>query len=258
MSLSKRMKITVTVTAIITIVVVGSSVVAFSFLNQNANSIRFTLLDNAGVMIEHQGIRIYVDPINLDSTYGDLPADAVLITHPHGDHYQGDVVTLLQREGTVNIFPENMSAEILVHDGIGVNPEDQLQVGHITITAFYMYTFSLQGYPASHPEEANWTSYIIDINGFTIFHAGDSKNIPEYYQITGEIDVALLPLGPGCQTMANEEVVHALNVIEPRFFIPIHYAVDSNTEWIATYGSQVTNCQIISLNYWQATAFIPS
>ncbi len=257
MSLSKRMKITFTVTAIIIIVVVGSSVVAFSFLNQNANSIRFTLLDNAGVMIEHQGIRIYVDPINLDSTYGDLPADAVLITHPHGDHYQGSMVNLLQKEGTVNIFPENMSVEISVHDGIGVNPEDQLQVGHITITAFYMYTFSLQGYPASHPEEANWTSYIIDINGFVIFHAGDSKNIPEYYQLTGEVDLALLPLGPGCQTMANEEVVQALNVIEPRYFIPIHYAEGTNTEWIATYGSQVTNCQIISLSYWQATSFIP-
>ena len=119
------MKITVTVTAIITIIVVGSSVVAFSFLNQNANSIRFTLLDNAGVMIEHQGIRIYVDPINLDSTYGDLHADAVLITHPHGDHYQSNMVNLLQKEGTVNVFPENMSTEILVHDGIGVNPTIQ-------------------------------------------------------------------------------------------------------------------------------------
>jgi len=100
-------------------------------------------------------------------------------------------------------------------------------------------------------------SYIIDINGFTFFHAGDSKNILEYYQISETIDVALLPLGPGCQTMANEEVVAALNRIQPRYFVPIHYAEGANTEWISIYGSQVTNCQILDIGYWQGYTFFP-
>jgi hypothetical protein len=57
--------------------------------------------------------------------------------------------------------------------------------------------------------------------------------------------------------MANEEVVAALNRIEPQYFIPIHYAEGANTEWISVYGSQVSDCQILDIPYWQGYAFAP-
>jgi L-ascorbate metabolism protein UlaG (beta-lactamase superfamily) len=252
MSLSKRGKILFGV-AVITIVAVAVPLAAFAFMNQN--SVHFRLLDNAGVMIEADGVRVYVDPIELPAEYAALPADIILVTHPHGDHYQSATIEMLQQEGTVNIFPENMTDAIAAHDGIGVNPEDELQVGSVEITAFYMYTFAEHGYPASHPREANWTSYIITIGGVTFFHAGDSKNIDEYSQLTGLIDVALLPLGPGCQTMANDEVVDALNVIQPRYFVPIHYAEGANHEFAQTYGPFITNCIFVNLEYYQAFNF---
>ncbi|MFX0168575.1 MAG: MBL fold metallo-hydrolase [Candidatus Hodarchaeota archaeon] len=256
MPLSRRAKIIIGVVVIASLAV-GLPVAGIYFLNANTNAIRFTLLDNAGVMIEAYGLRIYVDPINLPGSYSSLPADLILVTHPHGDHYQASIITMLQKEGTVNVFPANMTTEIALHEGVGVNPLDELQMGIVHITAFYMYTFPVEENPATHPREANWTSYIININGFSFFHAGDSKNILEYYQLTGEINVALLPLGPGCQTMANEEVVDVLDRIQPRYFIPIHYAEETNTQWIDDYNSQVTNCQIIDLAYWQSFAFPP-
>ncbi len=256
MSFTKRAKILIGVTIIVAIVAVGTPL-ALIALNSAAtqNTLTLTLLDNAGVMIEQQGLRIYVDPIRLPASYGDLPADAILVTHPHGDHYESYSINLIQNDETVIVFPENMTDAIALHDGIGVNPGDQLTIGHIEITAFYMYTFSIEGYPASHPREANWTSYIIDINGFTIFHAGDSKNIPEYYQLTGTIDVALLPLGPGCQTMAGMEVIDALDVIQPVYFIPIHYGTGVNDDWVAAYGSMLTDCQIVNLSYFSSHVF---
>ena len=256
MPLSRRAKIIIGA-AVIACLAIGLPVVGISLMNTNNNLIRFNKLENAGVMIEAYGTRIYIDPINLPQSYEAFPADLILITHPHADHYQADMVSMLQKSGTVNVFPENMTTAIIVHDGIGVNPLDELDVGIVHVTAFYMYTFDVPPYPATHPREANWTSYIIDINGFTFFHAGDSKNILEYYQISETIDVALLPLGPGCQTMANEEVVAALNRIQPRYFVPIHYAEGANTEWISIYGSQVTNCQILDIGYWQGYTFFP-
>jgi L-ascorbate metabolism protein UlaG (beta-lactamase superfamily) len=256
MNFTKRAKILIGVTVIVTIVAIGTPL-ALIALNSSAaqNSLTFTLLDNAGIMIEYQGLRIYVDPINLPASYGDLPADAVLVTHPHGDHYQSYSINLIQKPETINVFPENMTDAVALHNGISVNPGDQVTIGFIEITAFYMYTFSIAGYPATHPREANWTSYIIDINGFTFFHAGDSKNIPEYYQLTGSIDVALLPLGPGCQTMAGMEVVEALDVIQPTYFIPIHYGTGVNDDWVATYGSMLTDCQIVNLSYFSSHMF---
>ena len=218
--------------------------------------ITLKLLDNAGIMIETKNTRIYVDPYNLDVTYADLDADIILITHPHGDHYQPSTLSLLDKEDTTYIMPENMTTQLSYHDGIGVNPGDELEIGNIKITAFYMYTLPVETFPASHPKEANWTSYIIDIDGFTFFHAGDSKNIVEYDQLIGLVDVALLPLGPGCQTMTDMEVVNAINTIEGQYFIPIHYGEGACPTFIANYGSYImSECQLIHLEYWETYVF---
>jgi L-ascorbate metabolism protein UlaG (beta-lactamase superfamily) len=222
------------------------------------DGVELKLLENAGVMIEARGMRIYIDPIDLPSTYGDSPADAILITHDHGDHYQESTIRMLQKEGTVNVFPRIMEDEIDRHDGTRVVPGDELSIGSVTVTAFYMYTFSVTGGEAGHPAESNYTSYIVDIDGFTIFHAGDSKNIPEYEELTGTIDVALLPLGPGCQTMAEREVVDVILAIEPGYFVPIHFARGDNDRFVRRYRSVIesgTECEICNLDHYASYTF---
>lgn len=247
MSPSNKPQIIAVVT--ILVVVMGVGVFAgYTFLNTpqppEDTSIKLTLLDNAGVMIEADGMRIYIDPINLPSNYSTLPADAILITHPHGDHYNSTCINMLQKPSTVNVFPDNMSTEVATHNGVGVDPLDSVQVGNINITAFYMYTevWIDDVRFASHPSEANWTSYIIDINGFKIFHAGDSKNITEYELITGQMDVVLLPLGPGCQSMTGLEVVDAIDKLQPVYFIPIHTTNINAELFIIAYTDEIAEC----------------
>lgn len=225
-------------------------------LRNNTDTVTLKLLYNAGIMIETEDTRIYVDPYNLNPAYEDLDADFVLITHPHGDHYDPASLNYIDKEDTVYIMPANMTVQLASRDGIGVNPDDVLEYGSLTITAFYMYTLPVDIYPASHPASANWTSYIIDVDGFTFFHAGDSKNIAEYSQLAGLVNVALLPLGPGCQTMTDMEVVNAINTIQGQYFIPIHYGEGACPIFIASYGSYImSECQLIHLNYWESYEF---
>ncbi|MFW9805959.1 MAG: MBL fold metallo-hydrolase [Candidatus Thorarchaeota archaeon] len=265
MSPSSRSQ-TVAIVAILVVIMGVGAFAGFTLLNPpsaEGDTIVLTLLYNAGVMIEAGGIRIYVDPINLNSSFSSLPADAVLITHPHGDHYNATCIEMLQKETTVNVIPENMSAEVAAHDAVAVTPLDTVQVGDITITAFYMYTeIWIEGERfASHPSEANWTSYIIDINGFKIFHAGDTKNITEYETITGEVDVALLPLGPGCQSMAGLEVVDAIGKLQPDYFIPIHFEYNLQSElFVQAYTDEIADCSDCTpmyLKYWSSYTFEP-
>lgn len=252
--------------AILVLVTVGSAIVALPLLMPAASppetedSITLTLLSNAGVMIEADDLRIYIDPIDLNSSFADLDADAILITHPHGDHYQSSTIDMLQKESTVNVFPADMSMQVSIYDGIGVVPGDSIQVGTANITAFYMYTFAVEGYDATHPREANWTSYIIEINGFTFFHAGDSKNILEYYDIAGRIDVALLPLGPGCQTMADYEIVSAISAIQADYFIPIHFTEGACESFMANYGSYIedADCEAVLVDNYESHSFVMS
>ena len=167
------------------------------------------------------------------------------------------MITMLSNDKTMIVFPEYMDIYISLYDGIGVLPGDEFKVGSIDVSCYYMYTIPPEGYPSSHPVERNYTSYIIDIDGFTIFHAGDSSNIPEYEQLKGKIDVAMLPLGPGCQTMTGIDVVHAIDVIEPSYFIPIHYQEGMDLDFIEDFGTMVENtgCEIIHLSYFESYYF---
>ena len=226
---------------------------------ETTGGVNITLLTNAGIMIETSDTRIYIDPIDLPQTYRDKPADAVLITHDHGDHYQYASINMIQKEGTVNVFPAIMESEIARHDGLGVIPEDEFEIGDIKVTAYYMYTFSPDGsIEASHPRESQYTSYIVDIDGFTIFHSGDSKNLSEYEDLKGTINVACLPLGPGCQTMCDTEVVDVVRVLEPDYMIPIHYTEDSFRRFNSIYKRSVeslTDCEPCMLEEYTTQGF---
>ncbi len=258
---------TYVIIAILLIGVAATAVMALQFVNTPLGppdgevlppTLNVTLLTNAGIMIETNETRIYIDPIQLNSSFADYPADIVLVTHPHLDHYDTDSLDIIETESTEFIFPSNMSVECATYGATGVVPEDTVMIGDINITAFYMYTFAVYGYPASHPIEANWTSYIITIDGFTIFHSGDSKNILEYYDLAGTIDLVFLPLGPGCQTMTGYEVVQVLRIIQPTYFIPIHYGEGVQDTWIASYGDDVeeeTDCTPLILDYWTKHTF---
>ena len=254
MSLSLKLKL---------IIIIGSITAAAAIavptavvLINNNSSITLTYLDNAGVMIEAEGLRIYIDPINLlYADYNDLDADAILITHEHGDHYQYSMVEMLQKEDTLNVFPAIMTTAIEDHDGLAVVPGDSFMIGSINVTCFYMYTFAPEPYDPSHPPESNYTSYILNINGFSFFHAGDAGELPEYSQLTGTIDVAMLPLGPGCQTMCNMEVVDVLETIDPTYFIPIHADNTSRASFCAVYASYLTNFTVLNLDNFASYVF---
>jgi len=247
MNLTKKGKIILSIGVLVVVLGAGIPIV-ISSVNNNS-SINLTLLDNAGVMVEYQGTRIYIDPYNFGNEYEDMPADGILITHEHGDHYDPDVMESLQKEDTINVFPAIMEAEIALFDGIGVVPEENFMIGSINVSTFYMYTGT------SHPQESNYTSYILDINGFTIFHAGDSYLLDEYYDLRGEIDVAMLPLGPGCQTMADYDIIRVLQRIQPTYFIPIHYAEGADETFLDTYETSLTDYEVIHLSYFSSHEF---
>ncbi|MCG3226079.1 MAG: MBL fold metallo-hydrolase [Candidatus Heimdallarchaeota archaeon] len=259
MSLTKTTKLILIISS--SFILVGAAIATpttLVLLNKN-KEINFTLLENAGVMIEAKGLRIYVDPINLPDNYSDLPADAILITHGHGDHYQSNVMTMLQKEDTLNVFPAIYDTYVALFDGLAVVPGDSFQVGSIEVTCFYMYTFAPPGYDASHAQADNYTSYLIDIDGFTFFHAGDSGNIPEYSELNGLVDVALMPLGPGCQTMADMDIVYALDAIDPSYFVPIHFVAGAESTFCETYRTSIENlnCEIVQLSHFSSRTFSP-
>lgn len=236
--------------AIILIVVVGLSgyFIATYLFSPEPDTITIHLCDTACVIIEYKDTRIFIDPWYFLENYTGLLADVVLITHPHFDHYNETTVNSIQKDETMNILPASMDDEVLAHDGVGVVPGDIIQLGNITITAFYMYTYDF-----GHDRSFNWTSYLIDINGFTIFHGGDAANMSEYTQLNGLVDVACLPI-----YFFDNTTIYSLEMIQPRYFIPYHFYVEYKNVWFDTWGSQiplVSDCEVIRMDYWTSYTF---
>ncbi len=203
--------------------------------------VKLTFLSNEGVMIEAKGVRMYIDPILFPQGYNPKPADVVMVTHPHTDHYQPSVIERLQKEDTLNIFPEDMSDAIALFDGTGMVPEDVLNLtDKITITAFFEYTIP----DGIHAKNDNWTSYLIDIDGFSIFHAGDSGNIPEYEQLAGLVDLAMLPYVPDF-LMNETAIVDAFNTIQPEYAMLIHSIYANYVGFFDTHGDSINAKSVI-------------
>jgi L-ascorbate metabolism protein UlaG (beta-lactamase superfamily) len=164
---------------------------------------------------------------------------------------------------TLFVCPENMTEAIERFDGLGVNPGDSFFVGDINITTFPLYLDDYpSGLPSFHPRAANWTSFIIDINGFTIFHAGDTKYIDEYEELTGTIDVAFLPIyfdpGLGSLNASLIPIVDSINMIQPHYAIPTHFTDPNREIFITEYSILVDcpNCEILDWPYYTSRIFM--
>ncbi|HKK07372.1 MAG TPA: metal-dependent hydrolase, partial [Gemmatimonadota bacterium] len=63
---------------------------------------------------------------------------------------------------------------------------------------------------------------LMELDGSTIYHAGDTSLTKEFELLRGKVDVALLPIGDNF-TMGPADAVRAVEMIEPDVVIPIHY-----------------------------------
>jgi len=155
---------------------------------------------------------IYIDPRNRAAVE---PADLILITHEHHDHFSPDDVKKLRNLETVIVTVAQVAKD-LKGDVRVVKPGDTLTVKGIKIEAVPAYNPNKQ----FHPRAVGHVGFIISVGGRRIYHAGDTDMIPEMAKL--EVDVALLPVG-GKYTMNASEAAEAVNLIRPGVAVPMHW-----------------------------------
>lgn len=166
---------------------------------------------------------VYVDPWKLPDN--PPPADAILVTHDHFDHFSKGDIARIARPGTVLVGPASVTACLAGDEGlklVTVAAGDTVVVGTVTVTALPAYNVNKFRTPGVHfhPREAGYLGYIIDLDGRRIYHAGDTDVIPEMSTIC--CDIALLPVG-GTFTMTAEEAASACESIDTSLVVPMHF-----------------------------------
>ena len=194
-----------------------------TFVTPNGKTIRFHALTHASIRIEFDGKEIEIDPVShyngRDIDYAAFPkADYILVTHEHFDHLDTTAIAALSKAET-QLVTNRRCSDILGYGTVMANGERRVLDNWLTIEAVPAYN-TTEGHRQFHPKGRD-NGFVLTIDGFRIYIAGDTEDIPEMADIKN-IDVAFLPCNQP-YTMTPEQLVRAACLIKPKVVFPYHY-----------------------------------
>ena len=148
---------------------------------------RITKFGHACVRVEHEGVRVVLDPGSFTQREAVEGADVVLVTHEHADHYDPEHLRATGAQvHTIAAVADRIRADAPdVADRLHVvAPGDVLDVGvRVTVVG--------ESHAVIHPDypRVDNSGYLLDVGGTTVFHPGDSLTVPGQ-----RVDVLLSPV----------------------------------------------------------------
>lgn len=194
-----------------------------TFKTPSGKEVKFTCIKHASIMIEYDGRYFYIDPVTglkPETDYSVMPkANYVIITHEHPDHF--DRMALTQLVGSNTIVYTNQAVSAYFRNSYAMQNGDSVSItDDVQLVAVPAYN-TTPGREQYHPKGRD-NGYILVLDGFRIYIAGDTEDIPEMADIHN-IDVAFLPCNQP-YTMTVEQLANAAKTIKPKTLFPYHYS----------------------------------
>ena len=208
---------------------------------------RWTGHDGFRITDNKNGRIIYIDPYQLSNEHkGRKDADIILISHNHFDHLSSEDIKDIASNNTTIVTANECSEklqEFLANRIMALRPGEKTVVNDIAIEAIRAYNTNKK----FHPKEDNKIGFVLGINNYRIYHAGDTDIIPEMEGL--KPDFALLPVS-GTYVMTADEAAKATNeIIKPsKIAIPMHYGtIVGSKEDADRFKTLVNVCKVAIL-----------
>ena len=177
---------------------------------------RFTWFRQSALRYAGDGLTLYIDPWG--TVVDDPPADVILITHAHFDHFLPSEIERLRTPETKILAPSDVAKD-LEGDVTPVVPGQTHEVAGVKVETVPAYNV-VEERLDMHPRKKRWVGYLLELEGRTYYHAGDTDALPELESLA--TDVAMVPIG-GTYTMDWQEAAGFVKAMEPRLAVPMHY-----------------------------------
>jgi len=168
------------------------------------------------------GTRIVFDP-HLIVSYprNVVPADLVLISHPHQDHNQLEAIENREKAKVIAGMKK---------DGTKFTWNDvDEKFREIKITSVPLYHDKMMGL-----QRGKNSAFVVEIDGLRFVHLGDLGHELTDAQIKaiGPVDVLMIPIG-GIYTINGEEAKKVMAQLKPRrYVLPMHYGTKDFDELV--------------------------
>jgi L-ascorbate metabolism protein UlaG (beta-lactamase superfamily) len=176
-------------------------------------------IGHASFYIKLDNGTIFIDPFNVGPSIKEK-ADLILITHAHMDHCSKNDIKKVSKPETEIICSKGCFNDGDFKNFTVIEPGFSTEWRGTKIGTIPAYNVK-QERLAMHPKANGWVGYIVDVNGFKIYHAGDTDFIDEMRTLKN-IGASLLPAG-GHYVMDVDEAMEAARVINAKYAVPIHY-----------------------------------
>jgi L-ascorbate metabolism protein UlaG (beta-lactamase superfamily) len=174
-------------------------------------------LNHAALRFAFKDKQYYVDPAG-DAPWDKLPkADAIFITHEHGDHLSPKVIDQIKKDGT--LIYANAASVKKAGFGTVIEPGDKKDVLDITVEAVPAYNLTPDRLKF-HPKDRKDNGYLLTFGGKRVYIAGDTEGTPEMKALK-DIDIAFLPINLP-YTMPPKEAAEAARAFKPKILYPYH------------------------------------
>jgi len=199
---------------------------------------------SAGFLLKTFNYVIAIDPSSL--LLEDVDSldrlDAIFITHDHGDHFDPTSTIAMQAKTGSFVIADPTSASMLIDEIpedklIQIKSNEQITISGITVDAF----------AAEHPSETPLV-YVIEFDGFRIFHGSDSGFVEDLKNIESRVHVAFVPAGDPSPTASPQVAFEMTRATNPYVVIPMHGSPQQMEEF----------SNLVEASELQVTVTIPS
>jgi L-ascorbate metabolism protein UlaG (beta-lactamase superfamily) len=207
-------------------------------VNAPGGAIAITALGHASVQIEQGGKVIIVDPVTMMADLSKAkPADLILVTDIHADHYDAAAIAKLRKPNAPVVVPQAVAdmkqipnPTVMMNNTMRTN--DQALAG---ITVISVPAYNVQRGPAPgqfyHPRGRGqgyvlaFSDKLADVRqnkAGQVYVAGDTECVPAMSTWVKDVDVALMPMNLP-YTMTPAEAAMCVKDFKPKVAIPYHY-----------------------------------
>lgn len=161
---------------------------------------------------------IYINPWRLSRVT--FLADVVLVGHGHYEHFSPIDIEKVRGPDTIVLTNQFVAAQI--HGAEVLREYQSRVVDRARITALPAYS------PDSplHKRGDGGIGFLISINLYDIYYAGDTQVTPEVSRVAP--DIAILPID-GNGTMSVEDAAMLVREVRPRYVIPSNWGAGGVT-----------------------------